>query len=485
MSSFQVIELVLLVILLIVVIILSIKINQVSVNYTHSENVAKQLQTTFLENQNVVNDLFNKRLIEMSRTIRESLQIIQQLQSNSQLQTEHRLEATRSMTENSLDKMRETVATQMINLQNLQMANQKSVNGMLDNRLLENSKVNQETLQSFQQLLASTSFQNEQRLEAMRTQIESSLSTLKDTLAQQVSNLQTENSKKLDEMRQTVDEKLQKTLEERISKSFSLVSERLEMVAKGLGEMTNLATGVGDLKRILSNVKTRGILGETQLSSILQQILTEDQYLTNVATRPNSRQVVEFAIKLPGDGGGDVLLPIDSKFPLEDYHRLNEAYENNDVSGIELYTKSLDTSIKSFAKDIHTKYIQVPYTTDFAILFLPIEGLYATAVRGGLVDYLQQNYRVTLAGPTTMAALLNSLKMGFQTLAIQKRSSEVWKILASVKNEFATFAKVLSDHQQRLNQANEELDKLVGVRTRRINSTLNKIETLEIDVEDN
>ncbi len=485
MSSFQVIELVLLVILLIVVIILSIKINQVSVNYTHSENVAKQLQTTFLENQNVVNDLFNKRLIEMSRTIRESLQIIQQLQSNSQLQTEHRLEATRSMTENSLDKMRETVATQMINLQNLQMANQKSVNGMLDNRLLENSKVNQETLQSFQQLLASTSFQNEQRLEAMRTQIESSLSTLKDTLAQQVSNLQTENSKKLDEMRQTVDEKLQKTLEERISKSFSLVSERLEMVAKGLGEMTNLATGVGDLKRILSNVKTRGILGETQLSSILQQILTEDQYLTNVATRPNSRQVVEFAIKLPGDGGGDVLLPIDSKFPLEDYHRLNEAYENNDVSGIELYTKSLESSIKSFAKDIHTKYIQVPHTTDFAILFLPIEGLYATAVRGGLVDYLQQNYRVTLAGPTTMAALLNSLKMGFQTLAIQKRSSEVWKILASVKNEFATFAKVLSDHQQRLNQANEELDKLVGVRTRRINSTLNKIETLEIDVEDN
>lgn len=485
MSSFQVIELVLLVILLIVVIILSIKINQVSVNYTHSENVAKQLQTTFLENQNVVNDLFDKRLIEMSRTIRESLQIIQQLQSNSQLQTEHRLEATRSMTENSLDKMRETVATQMINLQNLQMANQKSVNGMLDNRLLENSKVNQETLQSFQQLLASTSFQNEQRLEAMRTQIESSLSTLKDTLAQQVSNLQTENSKKLDEMRQTVDEKLQKTLEERISKSFSLVSERLEMVAKGLGEMTNLATGVGDLKRILSNVKTRGILGETQLSSILQQILTEDQYLTNVATRPNSRQVVEFAIKLPGDGGGDVLLPIDSKFPLEDYHRLNEAYENNDVSGIELYTKSLESSIKSFAKDIHTKYIQVPHTTDFAILFLPIEGLYATAVRGGLVDYLQQNYRVTLAGPTTMAALLNSLKMGFQTLAIQKRSSEVWKILASVKNEFATFAKVLSDHQQRLNQANEELDKLVGVRTRRINSTLNKIETLEIDVEDN
>lgn len=485
MSSFQVIELVLLVILLIVVIILSIKINQVSVNYTHSENVAKQLQTTFLENQNMVNDLFDKRLIEMSRTIRESLQIIQQLQSNSQLQTEHRLEATRSMTENSLDKMRETVATQMINLQNLQMANQKSVNGMLDNRLLENSKVNQETLQSFQQLLASTSFQNEQRLEAMRTQIESSLSTLKDTLAQQVSNLQTENSKKLDEMRQTVDEKLQKTLEERISKSFSLVSERLEMVAKGLGEMTNLATGVGDLKRILSNVKTRGILGETQLSSILQQILTEDQYLTNVATRPNSRQVVEFAIKLPGDGGGDVLLPIDSKFPLEDYHRLNEAYENNDVSGIELYTKSLESSIKSFAKDIHTKYIQVPHTTDFAILFLPIEGLYATAVRGGLVDYLQQNYRVTLAGPTTMAALLNSLKMGFQTLAIQKRSSEVWKILASVKNEFATFAKVLSDHQQRLNQANEELDKLVGVRTRRINSTLNKIETLEIDVEDN
>jgi DNA recombination protein RmuC len=271
-------------------------------------------------------------------------------------------------------------------------------------------------------------------------------------------------------------------LEERISKSFQQVSSQLEAVYKGLGEMQTLATGVGDLKKVLSNVKTRGILGEIQLGAILEQILSPEQYATNIVTKSSGRNPVEFAIKLPGDGETPVYLPIDSKFPTEDYLLLNEAYDSGDKALIDNLATALERKIKLFAKDIHDKYVEPPHTTDFAILFLPIEGLYAEAVRRGLVETLQNDYKINIAGPTTMAALLNSLQMGFKTLAIQKRSSEVWKVLASVKTEFDTFNKVLTAAQQRINQTGEELDKLVGVRTRKIQRSLKEVSTLEIGV---
>lgn len=279
-------------------------------------------------------------------------------------------------------------------------------------------------------------------------------------------------------MRATVDEKLQKTLEDRIGKSFQLVSERLEQVYKGLGEMQNLAAGVGDLKKVLSNVKTRGILGEIQLEAILEQILSPDQYEKNVAIKKGSQERVEFAVKLPGDGEGEVYLPIDAKFPVDTYTKLVEAYDAGIPAEVNQVSKMLERAIKTFAKSIHDKYIHPPQTTDFGIMFLPIEGLYAEVVRSGLVETLQRDYKINIAGPTTMAALLNSLQMGFKTLAIQKHSSEVWNILGAVKTEFDKFGDVLSAAQQRINQANAELDKLVGTRTRQIQRKLRNVASL-------
>ena len=305
--------------------------------------------------------------------------------------------------------------------------------------------------------------------------------TVNDMLIQidsRVTQMQENNNKKLDEMKNTVDEKLQKTLEDKVSQSFKLVSERLEQVYKGLGEMQNLASGVGDLKKVLTNVKSRGILGEIQLGAILEQILSPDQYETDIATKPQSTNVVEFAVKLPGDENGVVLLPIDSKFPGDAYSNLIEAYDIGDPAKIDVCVKELVRMIKLCAKDIHEKYIYPPYTTDFGIMFLPFEGLYSEVVRRGLIEELQEKYKIVIAGPTTMAALLNSLQMGFKTLAIQKRSSEVWKVLGAVKTEFDNFASVLSDTQKRLEQANNSLDKLVGVRTRQIQRKLSSVTSL-------
>lgn len=305
--------------------------------------------------------------------------------------------------------------------------------------------------------------------------------TVNDMLIQidtKVNQMQENNNKKLDEMKNTVDEKLQKTLENKISQSFKLVSERLEQVYKGLGEMQNLATGVGDLKRVLTNVKSRGILGEIQLGAILEQILSPEQYETDIATKPKSTNVVEFAVKLPGDEDGVVYLPIDSKFPGDAYSNLLEAYDNGSQEKIDTCVKELIRMIKLCAKEIKEKYIYPPYTTDFGIMFLPFEGLYAEVVRQGLIEELQEKYKIVIAGPTTMAALLNSLQMGFKTLAIQKRSSEVWKVLGAVKTEFDNFATVLSDTQKRLEQANDNLDKLVGVRTRQIQRKLSSVTSL-------
>lgn len=307
------------------------------------------------------------------------------------------------------------------------------------------------------------------------------LENIRNTVKESLKDMQTENSKKLDEMRNTVDEKLQKTLEDRIGQSFKIVSDRLEQVYKGLGEMQTLASGVGDLKKVLSNVKTRGILGEIQLGAILEQILSPEQYETNIATVKGSKNIVEFAVKLPGDDEGSVYLPIDSKFPGESYAKLVEAYELGNQQEIDKAATNLERAIKVAAKDIKDKYIETPYTTDFAIMFLPFEGLYAEVVRRGMVEVLQRDYKINIAGPTTMAALLNSLQMGFKTLAVQKRSSEVWNVLGAVKAEFDKFGNVLISTQQRLNQANSELDKLVGVRTRQIQRKLRDITSIHDD----
>lgn len=321
-----------------------------------------------------------------------------------------------------------------------------------------------DSLASIQKVLNESSLQNEQKLENIRITVE-----------QRLMHIQEENTKKLDEMRNIVDEKLQKTLEERISKSFTMVSERLEQVYKGLGEMQTLAVGVGDLKKVLSNVKTRGILGEIQLGAILEEILSPEQYETNVVTKKGSSNYVEFAVKLPADDDRFIYLPLDSKFPGETYGNLVDAYEAGDSSMITQCGKALETVIKQEAKDIRDKYIDTPNTTDFAIMFLPFEGLYAEVVKRGMVELLQRDYKVNIAGPTTMAALLNSLQMGFKTLAIQKRSSEVWDVLGAVKTEFEKFQDVLEGTQSKIEQAQKELDKLVGVRTRQIQRKLKDV----------
>lgn len=289
---------------------------------------------------------------------------------------------------------------------------------------------------------------------------------------------------RLEKMRETVDEKLHKTLEERLGKSFEIVTNQLLEVQKGLGEMQNLASGVGDLKKVLSNVKTRGILGEIQLGNILEQILSPEQYDSNVKTKKESDAHVEFAIKLPGKGANDssVYLPIDAKFPQEDYARLQTAYDIGDTVAIEASVKSLVQSVKRFAKEISSKYIDPPHTTDFGIMFLPIEGLFAEVVRQpNLITELQRDYKIVITGPTTLAAMLNSLQMGFKTLAIQKRSSEVWNVLSSVKKEFTTFGGVLEKAQKKLNEANKEIETLVTTRSRMMLSKLRNVEQLEGD----
>ena len=319
----------------------------------------------------------------------------------------------------------------------------------------------------------------DERFKALSLQTELKLDSIRRTMETRLAALQEDNNHKLEQMRETVDEKLQKTLEDKLAKSFGLVNERLEQVYKGLGEMQTLAIGVGDLKKVLSNVKTRGILGEIQLGAILQEILTPDQYDENVATRKGSSERVEFAVKLPsGEDGETIYLPIDAKFPADCYANLMEAYDTGDTEQIAAAGKVLENRIRSEAKDIRDKYVHVPDTTEFGILFLPVEGLYAEVVRRGMVERLQTEYKVTIAGPTIMAALLNSLQMGFHTLAIQKRSSEVWDILGNVKSEFETFGKALAQTQTRLHQASDELENLVGVRTRQIQRRLRTITSL-------
>ena len=307
------------------------------------------------------------------------------------------------------------------------------------------------------------------------------LKEIKDTVNNQLKDIRNDNTKQLDKMRETVDEKLQKTLEKRIGESFKLVSERLEEVHKGLGEMQTIATGVGDLKKVLSNVKTKGVFGEYQLGNILEQILTPEQYGNNVATNPDYNGSVEYAVKMPGKNDDSTLwLPIDSKFPTESYEALIDAYESADKDVVSSARKQLIRAVDGFAKDISTKYISVPNTTDFAIMFVPIEGLFAEILREpGIMEALRSKHKIALTGPTTLSALLNSLQMGFRTLRVQESSSKVWNILSSVKSEFSTFGNYLSKVQTQLKTASTSLETLQGTRTRAMERKLKDVETTD------
>ncbi|MBQ7624931.1 MAG: DNA recombination protein RmuC [Clostridia bacterium] len=337
----------------------------------------------------------------------------------------------------------------------------------LDERLELSDKNSEQRIVQIRNDMHYFSMQTEQKLENVRTAMTDSISRMTQS-----------NNEQLTVIRRTVDEKLQETLDKKLNDSFKMVSERLEQVYKGLGEMQNVAAGVGDLKKVLSNVKTRGVLGEIQLGAILEQILSPEQYEKNVKTVSKNSNFVEYAVKLPGDGDEKIWLPIDSKFPTDAYSQLLDAYDTADPANVDAALKQLKNRVKQFAKDICTKYVSPPETTDFAIMFLPTEGLYAELVRAGMVEELQAEFRVCIAGPTTMGALLNSLQMGFKTLAIQKRSNEVWKILSAVKGEFDTFSAVLEKAQTKISQANDELDRLVGTRTRMIQSKLKNLQAL-------
>ncbi|MCD8187478.1 MAG: DNA recombination protein RmuC [Ruminococcus sp.] len=401
------------------------------------------------------------------------------------------LEEIKSANAASQRELREEISasiqTSVKNLGEMLSSNQKSageaqsekitdMNNRINQKLSEMDKSLSEKQQTSSDVLAKQLKLLETRFQTLEANNESKLDAMRTTMTKHLTGISEENSKKLDAMQTTVNEKL----ESKMNESFKLVSDRLEQVYKGLGEMQNIASGVGDLKKVLSNVKNRGILGEIQLGAILEDILAPEQYDKDIATIPGSANRVEFAVRLPG--GGDekcIYLPIDSKFPGDTYAALQDAYDSGNTEAIAAAKKNLQNVVKKCAKDIHDKYVEPPYTTNFGVMFLPFEGLYSEVVSSGMIETLQRDYNVSVAGPSTMAAMLNSLQMGFQTLAIQKRSSQVWEILGAVKSEFQTFGKALEDTQKHIKKVDEDLDKLVGVRTRQINRKLSSVESLD------
>lgn len=368
--------------------------------------------------------------------------------------------------ENERFSRRESQET-LINFQN-------SVNGKLDNLTKNTQDSLTSSLTKFMESLS-------KRFDSLSKITQDTLNNQKQTMQISLKEIQDSNEKKLEQMRMTVDEKLQKSLDEKFKNSFNMIAERLDQVHKGLGEMQNIAVGVGDLKKVLDNVKTRGNLGEVQLASILEQIMAPGQYEEQAHIYPKKDLKVDFAIRYPGsDENQNVYLPIDAKFPGETYAALQDAYETGDKDNVESAWKILETEIKKEAKSIHDKYIYEPVTTPFAVMFLPFEGLYAEIARRNMVELLQREYCVTIAGPSTMAAMLSSLLMGFRTLQIQKRSAEVWNILSAVKTEFNSFAKVFASAQTRIRQLDEDMDKLIGVRTRQIQKALKNVQELDV-----
>ncbi len=395
---------------------------------------------------------------ESAEPLRPFLESVER--AHERLERAFREEASRS---------REESAVHARQLREELLGSQKSANDTVREQMVAIGELQKGQLDSFAQRLGKLTETNEKQLESLRNAVDARLKTIQD-----------DNARRLDQMRQTVDEKLQGTLEKRLGESFRLVSERLEQVHKGLGEMQTLAVGVGDLKKVLTNVKTRGIWGEVQLEALLTQMLTPEQYDRNVATKEGSNERVEFAIRLPGrdEGSKVVWLPIDAKFPQADYQRLLEAQEAGDATAAEQALRQLEQRLRGDARSIRDKYVSPPATTDFALMFLPTEGLYAEVLRRpGLVEALQHDFRIAIAGPTTLAALLNVLQMGFQTLAIQKRSSEVWHLLAVVKREFGRFGEALAAVRKKLEEASGKID-VAARKSRTIERKLRDVESL-------
>lgn len=390
----------------------------------------------------------DQKLISVEKTLREEMSVNREESRKNE-------KSNRSEIAGSIDKLSSSILANMIEL----------------------SKLQKNQFDTYSRTM-------ERTLDAFNYNLRNSIDDLTKLQNEKFTELTKSTEENLEKMRVTVDEKLQNTLEKRLSESFKVVSERLEQVHKGLGEMQSLAAGVGDLKKVLSNTKTRGVLGEIQLERILEQFLSPEQYEKNVITKKGSRETVEFAIKLPGKDYDNkmVYLPLDAKFPLEVYNKLLDAYDMQDQAQIEVNSKNLERFIKKSAKDIRDKYIDPPNTTDFGLMFLPTEGIYAEVLKNqNLVELIQREYKVNITGPTTLVALLNSLQMGFRSLAIEKHSSEVWKILGAVKAEFSKFETVLNSAQNKLNQASSEIDKLVGTRTRQINRKLKNIDKLSFE----
>ena len=459
-----------LIIILVLTLIIVVLIKQRDKSNQDLANLKQELYLSVKSDNDVLNNTFNVSFGNLNARLNE-------LTQNTSLQNEsliRNIDDIRKQNDDKLDKIRETVDNKVSELQkqnNLQISDMKDIVKLDMISSIDNLKSEMKNIgTTLDKNLNSMSDKNEKKLDEMRGIIDS-----------KITSLQEDNHRQLDKMRETVDDKMQKTLENRISQSFQIVNERLEQVYKGLGEMQTLATNVGDLKKVMSNVKTRGILGEYQLKAILEEILNPEQYEENIITKLGTLNRVEFAVKLPGKEGKPVYMPIDSKFPGDTYAKVVDAYETGNQDQINKALKDLDAVIKKEAKDIHDKYIDVPNTTDFGIMFLPFEGLYSEVVRRGMVEVLQREYKVNIAGPTTMAALLNSLQMGFKTLAIQKRSSEVWQVLGEVKTEFEKFEETLIDTQKRMDKAQEELKKLIGTRTRAINRKLQDVSILNLE----
>ena len=457
--------------------------DEIAQNRTESGDTARKLREEIAINLKGFNDSVLKQMADIASIQKQQLESFSLALQGMSESSGKRLEAMRetielrlkSLTDESgkkLDVARSEAAGQAKQTREETSLALKQFNDSVVKTVAEMATQQKTQFDSFKADLAKLTESNERKLAELRTTVETKLT-----------EMQVNNAAKLDEMRKTVDEKLQGVLEKRLGESFKLVSDRLEQVHKGLGEMQSLATGVGDLKKVLSNVKTRGTWGEMQLNNLLEQVLAPEQYEANVATKHDSNDRVEFAVKLPGREemeGSTVWMPIDAKFPREDYERLVEASERADVDGVAEASKQLENRIKAQAKSIRDKYVDPPHTTDFAILFLPIEGLYAEVLRRpGLADALQRDYRVSIAGPTTLAALLNSLQMGFRTLAISRRSSEVWSVLGAVKMEFSKFGEIIAKVKDKLLEASNTIDK-VDVRTRAITRKLREVEDLPI-----
>lgn len=425
-----------------------------------SSTGAKQLREEVVATLSSISETITKTMSGLASAQKEQFDAFaKQLASFAQASGE-RLDGVRAESAIGAKQLREEVVTTL-----------KSISETMAKTMGEMANIQKEQLEAVSSAIGKLSDSNEKKLEAVRVTVESKLQSM-----------QIDNAKQLDQMRQTVDEKLQGTLEKRLGESFKQVSERLELVHKGLGEMQSLATGVGDLKKVLTNVKTRGTWGEVQLGALLEQVLNPDQFATNVATK-DAGERVEFAIKLPGQGmerDETVWLPIDAKFPVEDYQRLIEAQERADVEGVEIAGKQLENRVRSCARDISEKYLNPPKTTDFGILFLPIEGLFAEVIRRpGLTEVIQRECRVVIAGPTTLWSILNSLQMGFRTLTIQKRSSEVWNLLAAVKTEWMKYGDVLDAVQKKLHQASDTIEK-AKVRSRSVGRKLRDVQELPV-----